>query len=163
MGLRTGITQKDENYPALLLMNAVLGAGMTSKLFMNVREKLSLCYYASSSMEKYKGVMLISSGIDFANYEQAKAAVLAEIAACQEGKISAEELESARLQVLSSLRAFLDSPVQLDDFYCGMAIAGGMDIPELMQAMEQLQAEDLAAAAKHLTLDTIYFLKGEEA
>ena len=163
MGLRTGITLQDEAYPALLLLNAVLGAGMTCKLFMNVREKLSLCYYASSSIEKYKGIMLISSGVDFENYDKAKNAILAELEACRNGDITEEELESARLQILSSLRSFLDSPAQLDDFYCGMAIAGGMDIPEIMRAVEKLTAEDVAAAARQASMDTIYFLKGEEA
>ena len=162
MGLRTGITLQDETYPALLLLNAVLGAGMTSKLFMNVREKLSLCYYASSSIEKYKGIMLISSGVDFENYEKAKNAILNELEACKRGEISGEEMESARLQVLSSLRSFLDAPAQLDDFYCGMAVAGGMDVSQIMQAVEGLTVEDLAAAARQLSLDTIYFLKGEE-
>lgn len=163
MGLRTGITLEDEDYPALLMLNAVLGAGMTCKLFMNVREKLSLCYYASSSIEKYKGIMLISSGVDFENYEKAKSAILGELEACRKGEITEEELESARLQILSSLRSFLDSPAQLDDFYCGMAIAGGMDIPEIMDAVEKLTVEDVAAAAQKLSMDTIYFLKGEEA
>ena len=163
MGLRTGITLQEEAYPALMLLNAVFGAGMTSKLFVNVREKLSLCYYAGSSIEKYKGIMLISSGIAFENYEKAKNAILEELAACRRGEISGEEIESARLQVLSSLRACQDAPVQLDDFYCGMAVAGGKDLPELMAAVEKLTVTDLAAAAKRLSLDTIYFLKGEEA
>lgn len=163
MGLRTGITLLDKEYPALLMLNAVLGAGMTCKLFVNVREKLSLCYYASSMIEKYKGIMLISSGVDFENYEKAKNAILAELEACKKGDITEEEMESARLQILSSLRSFLDSPAQLDDFYCGMAIAGGMDIPEIMTAVEKLTVEDVAAAARQTSMDTIYFLKGEEA
>ncbi len=163
MGLRTGITLCDEAYPALMLLNAVFGAGMTSKLFVNVREKLSLCYYAGSSLEKYKGIMIISSGVDFENYEKAKQAILEELEACRRGEISGEEIESARLQVLSSLRACQDAPVQLDDFYCGMAVAGGKDLPELMAAVEKLTVADLTAAAKQLSLDTIYFLKGEEA
>ncbi len=163
MGLRTGITLTDEDYPALLLLNAVYGAGMTSKLFVNVREKLSLCYYAGSSIEKYKGVMLISSGVDFENYEKAKNAILEELEACRRGQISEEELESARLQVLSSLRASMDAPTQLDDFYCGMALFGGSDLPEMMEKVEKLTAADLTAAARKLSLDTIYFLKGEEA
>ena len=63
IGLHTGILGTDADYPALLLLNAVYGSSMTSKLFVNVREKLSLCYYASSAIEKNKGIMLISSGM----------------------------------------------------------------------------------------------------
>ena len=65
MGFRTGIDAWDEDYPALMLLNAVYGGTTTSKLFLNVREKLSLCYYASSGLMKYKDVMLVSSGVEF--------------------------------------------------------------------------------------------------
>lgn len=163
IGLRTGITVTDPEFPALVLLNAVYGAGTTSKLFVNVREKLSVCYYASSSIEKYKGVMLISSGIAFENYQRAKDAILAELEACRAGDISSLELESARRQVLSSLRAAQDAPTQLDDFYLGMALAGGKDIPELMQCIAALTVEEVSAAARSLSVDTIYFLKGVDA
>lgn len=163
MGLRTGITVNDPDFPALVLLNAVFGAGITSKLFVNVREKLSLCYYASSSIEKYKGVMLVSSGVGFENEQHAKNAILAELEACRMGDISEYELESARRQTLSGFRAALDAPVQLDDFYIGVGIAGGSDIPELMEQIAALTVDDVAAAARKLTLDTVYFLKGVDA
>lgn len=162
MGLRTGITVSDPDYPALLLLNAVLGAGMTSKLFVNVREKLSLCYYAGSSLEKYKGVMVISSGIAFENYDTAKQAILHEIDDCKQGIISEDELEAARRQVLSALRAAQDSPAQMDEFYCGMAVADCDDYPVLAGKIAALRVEELQCAAQKLSLDTIYFLKGEE-
>lgn len=161
IGLRTGITVEDADYPALLLLNAVYGAGVTSKLFVNVREKLSLCYYASSSLEKYKGVMIVSSGVDFQNFETAKTAILKELDDCRQGVISSEELESARRAVLSALRASQDAPVQLDEFYMGAAIAKMDDFARLTEKVEALTAADLTAAARKLTVDTIYFLKGE--
>ncbi len=163
MGLRTGVTAADPDYPALLLLNAVLGAGMTSKLFVNVREKLSLCYYASASLEKYKGVMVISSGIAFENYDTAKQAILHEIDDCKQGVISEDELESARRQVLSSLRAAQDSPAQMDEFYCGMAVLDCDDYPALAGKIAAVRVEELQRAAQKLSLDTIYFLKGEPA
>ena len=52
LGLRTDITVHDARYPAMLLLNAVFGAGMTSKLFLKIREEQSLCYYANSSLDK---------------------------------------------------------------------------------------------------------------
>ena len=56
----------------------------------------------------------------------------------------------------------MDDPVRLDDFYVGMALADYEDIPQLAEHIAGLKAEDLSAAARKLTLDTIYFLKGEE-
>ncbi len=163
LGLRCGITADDSDYAALNLLNAVYGAGMTSKLFMNVREKRPLCYYATSTFVKYKGVMLISSGIAFENYEIAKDAILEELEACKRGEISEQEIEAARIQVLSSLRAAMDAPARLDDFYVGQAVLPSRDIPELMREIEALTVADLARAAQRLRLDTVYFLKGVEA
>lgn len=163
MGLRTGITADCEDYPALLLLNAVFGSGTTSKLFVNVREKLSLCYYASSSIDKYKGLMLISSGVAFENYDTAKTAILGELEACRKGEISESELESARRQILSSLQAIADAPVQLDEFYCGNAILPSLSLEALSEKVQNLSVFDLAQAAQKLRLDSIYFLKGVEA
>lgn len=163
MGLRSGITGKDAQYPALLMLNAIYGAGVTSKLFVNVREKLSVCYYASSSIDKYKGVMVISSGIAFENYSLAKNAILEELEACKRGQITETELETARNQIISSLKMSMDAPARLDDFYIGMAVSDGLDIPQLMEEVKLLTVEDVSAVAKKLSLDTIYFLKGEEA
>ena len=107
--------------------------------------------------------MIISSGIAVENYEIAKKAIFDELEACKRGEISAQEIETARKQVLSALRMSMDAPVRLDDFYLGMAVADVMDIPELMQKIEALTVEELATVAQRLKTDTIYCLKGEEA
>lgn len=160
MGLRTGVTVSEPEFPALLLLNAVFGGSMNSKLFRNVREKLSLCYYANSSIESYKGVMVVSSGIAFENYNTAKTAILRELEACKQGDITPEELEISRRLVLSSLRMSMDSPVQLDEYYIGAATAPRDDLTVLMEKISALTVEDLRRAAQHLTPDTIFFLKG---
>ncbi len=163
IGLRSGITGESCEYASMLLLNAVYGAGMTSKLFNNVREKLSLCYYASSSFDKYNGVMLISSGIAFENYEPAKQAILGELDACKRGEITNEELALAKSQVLSSLKMAMDAPNRLDDYYIGMAIKNCDDIPVLMEQIAALGVKELSETAQKLKLDTIFFLKGVEA
>ena len=83
MGFRTGIDAWDEDYPALMLLNAVYGGTTTSKLFLNVRERLSLCYYASSGLMKYKDVMLVSSGVEFSKVGQAQDEILAQLQAAR--------------------------------------------------------------------------------
>lgn len=162
LGLRTGIVASDEDYPALWLLNVVLGGGSTSKLFTNLREKRSLCYYADSSIDKFKGLMVLSCGISAERYDEAREAILGELAACKRGEISAEELENARRQLLSSLRLWRDMPAQLDEFYIAGAVGGGADdFAELTRRVTALTVEDLTAAAQKLTLDTVFFLKGE--
>lgn len=164
IGFRTDITYGDPGYPALLLMNGIYGGSLTSKLFMNVREKLSLCYYASSGIDPFKGVVIVSSGVDTDKYETAKAEIFAQLDACCNGEITEEELNSTRSYLISSLRSSGDSPYSMDNFYLGRIIAGHSYEPEtLAQALEQVTLEQLRETAKGLKLDTIYFLKGEEA
>ena len=164
LGFRTGCVGSDGDYAALFLLNAVYGGAVTSKLFQNVRERLSLCYYASSSLERLKGLMVVSSGIEFENYEVAKAEILRQLEDCREGKITDEELESARAYLISALRASMDRPGGLDDFYLGQAIAGLTETMEdRIEALRRVTKDEVAAAARKLTLDTVYFLKGVEA
>ena len=163
MGLRTGIDAWDEEFPALLLLNAIYGGTTTSKLFLNVREKLSLCYYASSGVMIYKDVMLVSSGVEFSKVGQAQDEILAQLQACKEGRFTDDELEWARRSVVSAQRTALDSQARLEDYWLGQAAAGLCQSPEeLAQRLEQVTREQVVAAAAKLTLDTVYFLKGKE-
>lgn len=164
MGFRTGgITMDSPEYPALLLMNAVFGGTTTSKLFMNVREKLSLCYFASSMIDRRKGILLVSSGIEFDKYEQAKSEIMAQLEACRKGEIEDWELEGARRSVISALEVTADNQGRQEDYWLGQAAADASESPEELAArVERVTREEVAAAAKKLSLDTIYFLKGME-
>lgn len=164
MGLRTGgITARDKEFPALLLLNAVFGGTSMSKLFMNVREKLSLCYFASSGLERIKGLMLVSSGVEFEKFEQARDEIIAQLEVCRRGEITADELEGARRIVVNALRTTLDSQGRMVDYWLGQAVAGLEEGPEEMaKRIEQVTVEQLARTAQKLELDTIYFLKGKE-
>lgn len=164
LGLRTDITVRDPRYPALMLLNAVYGAGMTSKLFLKIREEQSLCYYASSSLDKFKGVMVVGSGIEFEKFQVARDGILGELQACQQGEITGEELESARSYLISGLRTGCDSPGRLDDYALGQAVAG-LDgtMEDLARQLKTVTKDQVVEAAQSLRLDTIYFLKGVQA
>ena len=161
IGLRTGITGDDPDFPALMLLNAVFGAGTTSKLFLNVREKLSLCYYASSSIDKFKGVMIISSGIETCNFDRTRDEIFRQLDACVQGDITDEELENARRAILSSLRASMDSLSRMDEYSLGCALSGrDVDIETLAAQIRAVTKDEVRAAAGKLSVDTIYFLRG---
>ena len=163
MGFRTNTDAWDEQYPALTLANAIYGGTTTSKLFMNVREKLSLCYYASSGLMKYKDVMLVSSGVEFDKVGQAEAEILSQLYKCQTGDFSDDELEWARRSVVSTLRTTLDTQARLEDYWLGQSAAGLTDGPDDMAArVEAVTRAQVVEAAQDLTLDTVYFLKGRE-
>ena len=165
MGFRTGgITCWEEEYPALAMCSAVFGGTTLSKLFLNVREKLSLCYYASSMLEKLKGLMLVSSGIEFDKYQTARDEILAQLEAVRRGEIADWELEGARRTLISGHLATLDDQARQEEFWLGQAAAGlDTTIQELAGQFEAITREQVAQAARKLELDTIYFLKGKEA
>ena len=164
LGFRTGgLTCWEEDYPALTMCNAIFGGTTLSKLFMNVREKLSLCYYASSMMEKMKGLVLVSSGIEFDKYQTAKDEILAQLKAIQDGQIETWELEGVRRTLIGGYLSTLDDQGRQEEFWLGQAAAGlDTTIEELAAQFETVTREQVAAAARQLVLDTIYFLKGKE-
>lgn len=164
MGFRTGgITAASHQYPALVLCNALFGGTTTAKLFLNVREKLSLCYYASSSIDRYKGVMLVSSGVEFSNKQRAEDEIMAQLEACRRGEFEPWEIDGARRYTVSSLLTILDSQSRQEDWWMSQAIAGLSQSPqEFARAVDTVAVEAAVGAAKALCLDTVYFLKGEE-
>ncbi len=162
MGLRTPDIASTPGYPALVMCNAIFGGCVTSKLFLNVREQMSLCYYVSSGLEKFKGVMIVSAGIDSDRYEVARDAILKELDACRSGQISDAEIDAALRALTSSLQAAEDSPSRMDDHYLGQRLLGLNNAPvDLIPQLQAVTREDIAAAAQRLWLDSIYFVKGE--
>lgn len=161
LGFRLGECMEEPDIPALYVFNAVYGSGATSKLFMNVREKLSLCYYASSAVYLHKGIMLVSSGIEFDKLDAARDEILAQLDSVRRGEITDDELRSAKKSVASDLRAVQDSIGELEGFYLSQAI-DGLDYgpAELAALAEDVTKEDVQAIAESIECDLIYFLKG---
>lgn len=165
LGFRTGgITVNSPDYPALLVCNAVYGGTASSKLFINVRERLSLCYFASSMVDKLKGLMVVSSGVEFSNFEVARQEILAQLEAVRKGDFTEEELTVGRRAVVSSLRTMMDSQGRMEDFWFTQTVAGQNGTPEeLMGRVEQVTRQQVCDVAKRLSLDAIYYLTGKEA
>ena len=161
LGFRLGECMEEPDIPALYVFNAVYGSGATSKLFMNVRERLSLCYYASSAVYLHKGIMLVSSGIEFDKLDAARDEILAQLDSVRRGEITDDELRSAKKSVASDLRAVQDSIGELEGFYLSQAL-DGLDYgpAELAALAEDVTKEDVQAIAESIECDLIYFLKG---
>ena len=161
MGFTTSITNRDPEFPAMQLLNGIFGAGMTSKLFLNVREKLSLCYSVSSGYYGSKGIVLVSAGIDFDKEEAARREILQQLEDCRRGNISSAELKAAKEALLSSLRTTHDSPGAIEGYYATAALSGmGMTPEAYMAAVNAVTAQQVVAAANTVQLHTTYFLKG---
>ena len=161
MGFVTEITNRDPRFAAMQLLNAIFGSGMTSKLFMNVREKMSLCYAIGSAYYGSKGIMTVSAGIDCDKEPLVRGEVLRQLDACKNGEITSAELEAAREAVLSSLRGVHDSPGAIEGYYATGALSGQTWDPETYMArIKAVTMEDVVAAAATVKLHSSHFLKG---
>lgn len=164
LGFRMGACMDEPNFAALRVFNALYGGSVTSKLFMNVRERLSLCYYASSSVDRLKGVMFVSSGIEFGKFDEAKAEILSQLEAVRGGDFTDEELNSARRAVSSELLSMTDSPGALEDFYLTQALLGLDYGPaELALLCGEVTRGDILSVAEGIELDAVYFLRAPES
>ena len=164
MGFRLGKCMEDPDEPAIRVFNAVFGGGPTSKLFSNVRERLSLCYYANSTIDLHKGLLVVSSGIDFDKYDAAKDEILAQLEAMRRGEITPEELDAAKKYAANGMRTLADTPAALENFYLSQAVNGTDASPmDLAALMEEVTAEEVAEIARGTELDAVFFLKGEDA
>ncbi len=163
MGFRLGECMEAPDVAAINVFSAVFGGGTSSKLFANVREKLSLCYYASSAVNIAKGIMLVASGIEFKNFDRAKTEILAQLDAIRAGDISDEELNAAKSGVASDLRSFMDSKGELEGFYLTRALQGEDYSPaDMALLVDDVTKEQVVKIAQSVECDLIYFLKGTE-
>lgn len=165
LGYRLGDCMDEPDIAAISVFNAVYGGCVTSKLFMNVREKLSLCYFASSVTDTHKGIMLVYSGIDFEKLDEAKAEIFAQLEDVKNGVVTEDELNAAKSSVSSSLRACMDSQGELEGFYLANTIDGlDFDPMELAELVDGVTLDEVTAIANSVQLDAIYFLNsdGEE-
>ena len=160
LGLRTDVTLQSAQYPAMLLLNAMLGGGEQNRLYTVVRGELALCYEAGSWYDGHKGILAASAGCGRADLPAVEEEILRQLAELAAGRFSQAELETARAGLLSDLRLLCDSPGRLDEFYTGRAAAGVSQSPaELAAALRAVTAEDVCAAARQVWPDAVYTLE----
>lgn len=161
MGFATPIDLRNGDFAAMQVCNTLFGGGMTSKLFMQVREQMSLCYDIGSTFYGSKGILAVSAGIDNDKDQLVRQQVLAQLAAICRGEISDEELSAAKKSIISGLRGTHDAPGAIEGYYGNAALSGLTLTPaEHIAAIRAVDKTAVMAAAQTLQLDTVYFLKG---
>lgn len=143
------------------LFTALLGGTPFSKLFMNVREKLSLCYYCVSRMIYEKGAVMIDSGIDSGNLRAAYEEILNQIEEIKKGNFTDEELYNTKLAMRGSIKTVYDSPAELAAWYFTRHARGktNQSPDEAQEEIFNVTREQVVEAAKSIKLDTVYTLK----
>lgn len=163
LGFNTGISPTDSDYPALMVYNGILGSGAHSKLFNNVREKLSLAYYAASRLERYKGMMVISSGIEISNKQKALDEIYVQMEDMRKGNISDYEFDAAVKSIVNALRSLGDDIGYLEDYYFGQVISGtDLSLEQFVELISNVKVDDVVKVANKIKPEMVYFLTGKE-
>ncbi len=164
IGFRTNIFYGDEDYYALQVLNGIYGGFSHSKLFINVREKASLAYYAASRLESHKGLMMVMSGIEHRNYEQAVAIINEQMAAMKKGDFSEQELAQTKAVIRNQLLETIDTARGIVEIlYHNVVSHQNITLDHWLEQMERATKEDIVKVAQKIQLDTVYFLTGQEA
>jgi predicted Zn-dependent peptidase len=163
MGYRTNTQFGDKDYFALQVFNGIFGGFSHSKLFINVREKASLAYYAASRLESHKGLMMVMSGIEFKNYDQAVGIINEQLEAMRNGDFTDGEVEQTKAVIKNQLLETVDTSRGLIEVLYHNAVSNKqIDLKTWLSEVESTTKEEIIAAANKVELDTIYFLTGME-
>ncbi len=161
IGLKCGVEPTSKMYYALMLGGCVFGGSPFSKLFNNVREKLSLAYYAASRTERFKSTMFISCGIETDKYGAALDEIMVQFDKMKNGEIEDSEIENSKRYMSGRFTSMKDSLRTMEDYYLSQAIMGSGDgIDELIERTNAVTKAEIVEAFKRIEIDVIYFLKG---
>lgn len=162
-GFRTSITFNDEDYAALHVFNGLFGGFPSSKLFMNVREKHSLAYYAASRIESHKGLLFVFSGIAPDQYEKAKEIILEQMEQMRNGEFTEQQVEETKEMTINQLKETLDNPQGMIELHYQSVLAHSNKVPEdLISDVKQVTKEDVLEVSKKIILNMTYLLTSEE-
>lgn len=161
IGLRCGIDPTSRDYYALMLGNCIFGGSPFSKLFNNVREKLSLAYYAVARTERFKSTMFISCGIETEKYNAAYDEIMVQFLKMKSGEIDESEIENSKLYLTNGFNSMKDGLRTMEDYYLSQAIMkSNSEIDDLIKITNSITKDEIIKTFKDVEIDTVYFLKG---
>ena len=161
IGFRAGMQNSRDNIHAITVMNDIFGMGTFSKLFVNVREKLSLAYYCWSRLVASKGIVLVEGGIDTDKEKKVSAEILSQLSDLRNGKTDPEVLESSKRSLKEKYT--FTTPEGICSWYASQVLEEEIITPESMiHGVETVTMQQVCDAAKKLSIDTIYMLKAQE-
>lgn len=163
LGYRMNIDTDSNEYYGALVYNGILGGGVQSKLFQNVREKNSLAYYAFSRYNKFMNTFCISSGIEIVNYDKALDTILEQVSDMKKGNITDYEFNTTIVTIENSLNSMKDEQFQMLDYSYGQILCNkNLTIEEIIEKIKHVTIDDVVKVANKAQLDTIYFMTSKE-
>lgn len=162
MGFRCKEGLGREDYAKTVVYNSMFGGSAVSKLFNNVREKLSLCYYVGSSVDRLKEIMIVRSGVEFENFKTAYDEIMHQQEMMENGDFIEEEIQFAKKQLTSAYEANIDSIASMEEYYTmQLLLETDVSVSEMVDMVNKVTREDIIEVAKGMKLDTVYYMEGE--
>ncbi len=164
IGFSTPVKFGDPDFPKMQIFNGVFGGYAHSKLFMNVRERESLAYYASSSYSPHYGLLFVVSGIEPSNEKKAIDIIFEQLEDMKKGNISDLELNQTRAMLTNQLREALDlARGQIDIFDQYKDLDEEFSVELWKERWNKVTKDDLKQMASQIQHEATYFLCGKEA
>lgn len=158
-----GFKSHSDDDAALVLLQKIFGGTTSSKLFQNVREKMSLCYYCSAARNDLKGIMLVNSGVENENIEKTKEAVIDQLEEIKNGSFTDEDINFAEMAIKNDFKSVADSAGNVSNWYFDCIRKNDIVTPEeKLERYLGVSKERIIAAAKSMVLDSVYVLTGNE-
>lgn len=153
-----------KEYFPLLVFNGIFGGFSHSRLFMNIREKQSLAYYANSSFDTFRSLLTVQTGIDAKNREQVLHLIHQELESIRQGKIMDEELNQTKEMLKNSYLLSLDnSRVLMEQAFIHRILPRVFYTEkQWMELVEGVTKEDVRKIAQQIELAAVFFLEGTE-
>lgn len=146
------MTHKDR--PVVSVLAAILGGGMSSRMFIEVREKRGLAYMVGSSVETFvdAGYLETHCGVEHENLEKALAVVMEEYQKIRTEKVGSKELKKAKESIKGRMAMGLEGSDEVVEFLVGQEVLTGNIklIKERMKEIDAVTAEDVLRVAKDI-------------
>ncbi|WP_445447276.1 EF-P 5-aminopentanol modification-associated protein YfmF [Enterococcus lactis] len=165
LAYQTNVYYDEPERFALMVFNGLFGGFPHSKLFMNVREKESLAYYASSSVDTFRGFMSVQTGIDEKNRNQVLRLIHEQLESLRNGEITDLELAQTKAMLRNQYLLSLDSPQAAIEasFLDSWLPETKLSDEEWLKRMESVTIKEIQQVAEQIELQAIFFLAGGNA
>ena len=147
----------------LLVMQMLYGGTETSKLFLNVRENMSLCYFCFSRLGFAKGFVSTECGVDRKNLEQTEKECLNQLSDIVKGDFTDDDIMHTKLDITNNLLTVRDTVggIASHTLLCILFPENAFSIEEAVEEVNSVTREDIIEAAGSLTLDTVFVLSSK--
>lgn len=159
MAFRLPVVYRGDLHYAALVFNSLFGGSALSLLFTVVREKMSMAYYANSNFDPFRQLLVVQTGISYANKDKVQELILEQLERLKKGDFEDELLEQNKNNLISSYISRLDSQTSALLRAQSAALTGiNVTIEEWLDNLQSVTKDDVMKVAKMVELQATYML-----